>query len=153
MRNIALVALLILAAPAIGAPVMQHATGTFEVKMTPVAQDAEGGVALARMRLDKVFSGGLAATAGGDMLTAASDVKGSAAYVLIERVTGTLDGKAGSFAFMHSAVMDRGAPDQRIIVVPDSGSGALTGLTGAMTMKVEGGVHSYDFAYAIDPRR
>ncbi len=129
---------------------MQHAVGTFAVKMTPAAGDAEGGVALARMRVDKVFSGGLAATAGGDMLTAAGDVKGSAAYVLIERVTGTLDGKAGSFAFMHNATMDRGTPDQHITVVPDSGSGALTGLTGAM--KIEGGAHSYDFAYAITPR-
>lgn len=152
MRNIAVALLVSLAAPAIGAPIMQHAIGTFEVKMTPQANDAEGGVALARMRVDKIFSGGLAATSAGDMLTAAGVVKGSAAYVLIERVTGTLDGKAGSFAFMHSATMTRGTPDQHISVVPDSGSGALTGLHGSMTMRIEAGVHHYDFEYAIAPR-
>lgn len=131
---------------------MQHAVGTFEVKITPAANSNDGDVSLARLRVDKVFSGGLKAVSGGDMLTAAGGVKGSAAYVLIERVTGTLDGKAGSFAFMHSATMNRGTPDQRITIVPDSGSGALTGLTGAMTMRIDGGVHHYDLEYAIVPR-
>lgn len=131
---------------------MQHAVGTFEVKITPAANSNDGDVSLARLRVDKVFSGGLKAVSSGDMLTAAGGVKGSAAYVLIERVTGTLDGKAGSFAFMHSATMNRGTPDQRITIVPDSGSGALTGLTGAMTMRIDGGVHHYDLEYAIVPR-
>jgi hypothetical protein len=152
MQNIIIAVLAALAAPATGAPAMQHAIGAFEVKMTPQAQDEAGGVAMARMRVDKVFSGGLAATASGEMLTGAGGVKGSAAYVLIERVTGTLDGKAGSFAFMHSATMTRGVPDQRIVVVPDSGTGALAGLAGSMTMTITADGHFYDLAYTLAAR-
>ncbi len=149
MWNIIVAAAIALAAPATAETIMHHATGTFVVKMTPAAQSSAGGVALARMGVAKVFSGGMAATAEGEMLTAAGGVPESAAYVLIERVTGSIDGKVGSFAFMHSATMDRGKPDQHITIVPDSGSGALTGITGAMTMRIEAGVHYYDMAYAL----
>ncbi len=148
MRYAALAALLAVA-PAEAA--MRHATGTFEVTMAPQTSDAEGGVPLARMTVSKVFSGGLTGTGKGDMLTGGDPAKGSAAYVLIERVTGSVEGHAGSFALMHSATMDRGTPDQRIVVVPDSGTGALTGLKGALTMKIEGGKHFYDLAYEIAP--
>lgn len=130
---------------------MTHATGTFEVKMTPEASSANDGVATGRMSNTKVFSGGLVATANGQMLTAMGTVDGSAAYVLIEQVSGTLDGKPGSFVLMHSATMDRGAPDQRIVVVPDTGTGALAGLKGAMAIRIDGGTHHYDFAYEIAP--
>ncbi len=149
MRNILALAAMLLAAPTLGETVMQHAKGTFAVKMAPAAQTSTGGVALARMTVTKAFSGDMAATAEGEMLTAAGAVPESAAYVLIERVTGSIDGKAGSFAFMHHATMDRGKPDQHITIVPDSGSGALTGITGAMTMRIEAGVHHYDLAYAL----
>ncbi|WP_426169102.1 DUF3224 domain-containing protein [Sandarakinorhabdus sp. DWP1-3-1] len=133
---------------------MQHATGTFAVKMAPAAQTSAGGVALARMTVTKAFSGGMTATAEGDMLTAAGAVPESAAYVLIERVTGSIDGKAGSFAFMHHATMDRGKPDQHISIVPDSGSGGLAGISGAMTMRIDdGGVHHYDLAYRLPEQR
>ena len=152
MKNMIAAVVLAMAVPGQGETVMQHATGAFEVKMTPQAQDEAGGVAMARMRVDKVFSGGLAATASGEMLTAAGGVKGSAAYVVIERVTGTLDGKAGSFAFMHSATMNRGVPEQRITVVPDSGSGALAGLAGSMTMTITADGHFYDLAYTLAAR-
>lgn len=144
MRNI------ILAAALFAMPVeaaVQHAMGTFEVKMTPQAGDLPGG--LARMSVAKTFTGGLAGTGRGDMLTAMGGVEGSAAYVLIEQVTGTLDGRAGSFALMHSATMDRGKPDQRIVVVPDSATGALVGLKGSLTMRIEGGRHFYDLAYEL----
>ncbi len=126
-----------------------HAIGTFEVKMSAEDNAAADGVATGRMAVTKVFAGGLAASARGQMLTAVGTVAGSAAYVLIEQVSGTLDGKAGSFVLMHSATMDRGAPDQRITVVPDTGTGALAGLTGTMTMRIDGGVHHYDLAYGI----
>ena len=131
---------------------VQHATGQFEVKITPQAQDSSGGVDLARMAVAKVFSGGLAGTGQGDMLTGAGLVPGSAAYVLIERINGTLDDRAGSFALMHSATLDRGKPDQHIVIVPDSGSGGLTGISGSLTMRIEAGVHYYDLAYQLPPR-
>lgn len=150
MKNAAVAMLLCLAAPAMGAPIMQHATGTFAVKIEPQSSDSGDGVTVSRMAVDKVFSGGLVGTGKGDMLATGSGVD-SGAYVLIERVTGTLDGKPGSFALMHHAIMDGGKPDQHIIIVPDSGSGALAGLSGQLTMKIEGGIHFYDLAYVIAP--
>ena len=81
------------------------------------------------------------------MLTAMTPVKGSAGYVAIERVTGTLAGKQGSFALQHTGTMDRGAQQLRISVVPDSGTGDLTGLTGELTIQIAGGQHSYEFQY------
>lgn len=144
MRNVFLAAA-VFAMPVEAA--VQHATGVFEVKMAPQTGDLPDG--LARMVNSKTFAGGFAGTSRGDMLTAMGGVEGSAAYVLIERLTGTLDGKAGSFVLMHSATMDRGAPDQRIVIVPDTGTGALAGLKGSMTIKVEGGKHLYDLAYEL----
>ena len=151
MKNIAVTMLLCVAAPAMGAPVMQHASGTFAVKIEPQASDSGDGVTVSRMTVNKVFSGGLVGTGKGDMLATGSGVD-SGAYVLIERVTGTLAGKAGSFALMHHATVVSGKPDQHIIVVPGSGSGGLAGLSGDLTMRVEGGTHFYDLAYSIAPK-
>jgi hypothetical protein len=130
----------------------QHATGPFDVKITPQdAPDQEAGATLGRMLVEKTFHGALAATGRGQMLTfGADDVKGSAVYVLIERVTGALGGKAGGFVLYHSATMDRGQPSMSIRVAPDSGSGELQGLTGDLTIRIEpGGQHVYDFAYSL----
>ena len=149
MRYI-LTAALLATAPAEAA--MRHAVGTFEVKMTQREADVADGVPLARIHVAKTFTGGLAATGSGDMLTGGDPAAGSSAYVLIERVTGTLDGTPGSFALMHSATMYGGKQDQRIVVVPGTGTGALTGLTGTLTMRIEGGKHFYDLAYEIAPR-
>lgn len=129
-----------------------HATGPFDVKITPQdAPDQAAGATLGRMLVEKVFHGDLAAAGRGHMLTFGADaVKGSAVYVLIERVTGTLGGKAGAFVLHHSAVMDRGQPSLSIRVAPDSGSGELQGLTGELTIRNEpGGAHFYDFAYDL----
>ena len=127
-----------------------HATGTFEVKLTPQPPDdkAEGST-LARMSIDKQFHRGIEGTAKGQMLTAGTDVKGSAAYVAIERITGTLAGRSGSFVLQHSGTMARGTLQQNITVVPDSGTGQLVGLTGKMTINIEAGKHSYDFEYTL----
>lgn len=146
-----LAASLVAAMPALGAPAMQHATGTFEVSITPAAQAGSDGIALGRMLVEKDFSGPLTAKSRGEMLTATGPVKGSAAYVLIEQVHGTLDGKAGGFALAHMGVMDRGAPDLRVVIVPDSGTGALAGITGTLAIRIEGGRHFYDMDYAIQP--
>jgi len=133
-----------------GALVTKHATGPFDVKLAPQGEDdkAEGST-LARHSLDKQYHGDLEATAKGTMLTAGTDVKGSAGYVAIERVTGTLNGRTGSFVLQHSGTLTRGAPVQSITVVPDSGTGQLTGLSGKLTVIIDAGKHSYAFDYTL----
>ena len=102
------------------------------------------------MSLDKQFHGDLNAAAKGEMITAAGlAVKESAAYSAVERVTGTLHGKKGSFALQHTGIMDRGKPSLAITVVPDSATGELAGLTGKMDIIIEGKQHSYVFEYEI----
>ena len=127
-----------------------HARGTFEVQITPLPADAYTDAAtLGRMTIDKQFSGDLVATGKGQMLTGMSVVKGSAAYSAIERVTGTLGGRHGSFLLQHTGIMTRGAQSLVITVVPDSGTEGLTGITGALAIIIEGKVHSYDFEYTL----
>jgi hypothetical protein len=131
--------------------VLARATGPLDVKVTPQpADDYADGTALGRLTLDKSFHGDLEATSRGQMLTGMSSVKGSAGYVAIERVTGTLGGRRGSFILQHTGTMDRGTPQLVITVVPDSGTDELTGLRGTMTIDVApGGAHSYDFDYTL----
>jgi hypothetical protein len=102
------------------------------------------------MSLDKQFRGDLEATSKGQMLAAGTDVEGSAGYVAIERVKGTLDGHSGTFALQHSGMMARGVPQLNITVVPDSGTGQLVGLAGRMTINIDEGKHSYEFEYTLD---
>jgi hypothetical protein len=132
-----------------GANVIQ-AKGTFEVKLDPQGDaDKADGSTLARMSIDKKYHGDLEGTAKGTMLTAGTDVKGSAGYVAIERVTGTLNGKSGSFVLQHSGTLTRGAAVQNISVVPDSGTGQLTGITGKFVVIITEGKHSYEFDYTL----
>lgn len=132
-------------------PVMTtRATGTFEVKVLPLPADSgldTGG--FGRMSLDKRFSGDLTATSLGQMVAAGTAVNGSAAYVAMERVTGTLNGRNGSFILMHNGTMSHGSQEMRISVVPDSGTEELTGLAGTMKIIIEGGKHSWEFEYRI----
>ncbi|MGB7924457.1 MAG: DUF3224 domain-containing protein [Pyrinomonadaceae bacterium] len=130
---------------------MNHASGSFEVEMSPQApEDGVGDPSVGRMAIDKQFHGGLEATSRGQMLAAMTEVEGSAGYVAIERVTGRLDGRGGTFALQHSGTMTRGVPQLTITVVPDSGTGELLGLTGRMTIDIADGKHSYDFEYTIN---
>ena len=101
------------------------------------------------MAIDKQFRGDLEGSSRGEMLTAGTAVKGSAGYVAIERVTGTLHGRSGSFVLQHNGIMARGAPQLTITVVPDSGTGDLTGLAGQMTVEIDEGAHSYGFEYTL----
>jgi len=101
------------------------------------------------MTIDKQIHGDLEATSKGQMLTAGTSVKGSAGYVAIERVSGTLHGRTGTFILQHTGTMTRGALQLSITVVPDSGTGQLTGLNGKMDIQIADGKHSYDFAYAL----
>jgi hypothetical protein len=130
----------------------QHAHGPFDVKMAPQKPDnpqAEGS-GLGRMSIDKQFHGDLEATSLGEMLAFRTQVPNSAGYVAMERVSGKLGGRSGSFVLQHSSTMNRGVPLQNISVVPDSGTGELEGLAGTMTIIIaEGGKHSYDFEYSL----
>ncbi len=126
------------------------ATGTFEVKLSPLAPYAQSeDTNLGRMSIEKQFRGDLEAVSKGEMLSAGTAVKGSAGYVAIERVSGTLHGKRGTFVFQHTGTMTRGAPQLSVIVVPDSGADQLTGLSGHMTIQIADGKHSYEFQYTL----
>jgi len=127
-----------------------QARGTFEVKLNPLPAH-HAGANLGRMSIDKQFHGDLEGTSQGEMLSVMTDVKGSAGYVAIERVSATLNGRRGSFVLQHNATMNRGEPSLNIIVVPDSGSGELAGLTGSMKIIIAEGRHSYQFDYALAP--
>jgi hypothetical protein len=133
-----------------GTPMTAHATGTFEVKMTPQAvENATDDASLARYQFDKKFQGGLEGTSKGQMLSAGGPPKGSGGYVAIEKVSGTLDGRTGTFVLQHSGTMTRGATQLTITVVPDSGTGQLAGLTGKMNIIITDGKHSYEFEYSL----
>jgi hypothetical protein len=127
-----------------------RASGTFEVKLTPQAADEKPGAAtLGRMSIDKAFRGDLEATSKGEMLTAGTGVQGSAGYVAVERVSGKLHGRTGTFVLQHSGTMTRGTPQLSVTVVPDSGTDQLTGLAGSLTIRIADGKHSYDFDYTL----
>ena len=130
---------------------MIHASGTFEVKLTPQKPDNKEAESanLGRMSIDKEFFGNLAATSKGEMLSAMTDIKGSAGYVAIERVTGTLHGRTGTFMVQHNGTMTRGTPQLSVTVVPDSGTGQLVGLGGTMTIKITEGKHFYELDYTL----
>lgn len=128
-----------------------RATGTFDVKLNPLAiADTAASALLGRMSIDKQFHGDLEATSKGEMLTGMTAVKNSAGYVAVERVTGTLHGKTGTFILQHSGTMTRGVGVLSVTVVPDSGTDQLVGLTGSLAIIIApDGKHSYDFDYTL----
>lgn len=138
------------AAPAKEPTMTRHASGAFDVKLNPLPiESPDADERRGRMALDKRFHGELDATGVGQMLTATGAVKGSAGYVAIERVSGTLHGRNGSFMLQHSGTMTRGAPSLSITVVPDSGDGELAGIEGRMSITITDGAHRYDFEYRL----
>ena len=132
-------------------PVMtRHAEGTFAAKTTPLPpDDSTGGAAIGRYALSKQYQGDLDATSKGEMLGSGDPSKGSAGYVAIEHVTGTLNGPAGSFALQPLGVMDQGKLQLIVSVVPGSGTDALAGISGAMTIVHAPGKLSYTFDYTL----
>jgi hypothetical protein len=128
-----------------------QASGTFEVKVNVQKADNKeaSSAGIARMSLDKQFHGELEATSGGEMLSVGTEVKGSAGYVAMERVNGTLHGRAGTFALQHSGTVTRGEPQLSVTVVPDSGTGELVGIVGKMTIKIVDRKHLYEFEYTL----
>jgi len=130
----------------------QQSVGPFEVKLTPQTPDnaAAEGSKLGRMSIEKQFHGDLGATSQGEMLMAQGSLKGSAGYVALERVSGKLPGRSGTFVLQHSGTMNRGVPGLSVTVVPDSGTEELVGLAGTMTIDIDAGKHCYEFTYTLD---
>jgi len=129
---------------------MKRAAGSFEVTVKPLSNaEVSADAMFGRFLLIKKFSGDLEASARGQMLSAGTSTKGSAGYVAIDQVTGTLEGRKGGFVLQHSGCMNRGAPTLSILVVPDSGTDELTGLTGTLSINIVDGKHFYDFLYSF----
>ena len=135
-----------------GARVAARAKGMFDVKLTPQPADGNSAGVLDRMSADKQYRGDLDGVGDGQMLAARTPLKDSAAYVAVERVRGTLQGRRGSFVLLHRGVMDRGAQSLTVTVVPDSGTDQLVGLAGTMDITITGEKHLYDFAYTLPAR-
>ena len=128
-----------------------RARGRFDVKIAPLTMaDERADPTLGRMSIDKRFEGDIDATSRGEMLSAMSEVKGSAGYVAIERVIGTLHGRRGTFTLQHTGVMTRGVPQLTITVVPDSGTDELVGLAGTMSITIAGKEHTYELEYTLE---
>lgn len=158
-----LLALLLVGAPAASAQatrtspstvtgnVMKHVSGSFDVKVVPRAPfDAGSSSPVGVMALDKRYHGPLDATATGEMLAARTESTGAAAYVAIERVSGNLEGKAGTFDMAHVGTMTTDAQHLEVRIVPGSGTGALAGITGTLAIRIEGKAHYYDLTYTLD---
>ena len=127
-----------------------QAKGEFDVARIPQDElDIGGGATIGHSRFEKRFRGPLEATSVVHMLALMTPVQGSGAYVAIERIEGTLDGRRGSFFAQHNGIMDRGRPSLDLTVIPDSGSGELTGLHGRIAIDIVEGKHFYTFDYGF----
>ncbi len=126
-------------------------SGKFDVSLDPLEFSVQGvdEITLSRLSIDKTFHGELNAKSKGEMISARTAVPGSAGYVAIEQVEGTLDGRSGSFVLQHFGIMNKGESRLVLEVVPDSGAGDLVGLSGTMTIKIEDQQHYYEFEYQI----
>jgi hypothetical protein len=131
-------------------PMTQHATGAFDVKLLPLDPAFKSDDnSVGRFSIDKQFHGDLDATSQGEMLSGMGIIKGSGGYVAIERVTGTLAGRTGTFLLQHNGTMQNGVFHLNVIVIPDSATGQLVGLDGSMQIIIKDGHHSYDLAYTL----
>ena len=129
---------------------MKRATGSFEVSLQPLSNaEVSSDAMFGRMLLTKKFSGDLAGSARGQMLSAGTPTQGSAGYVAIDQVSGSLDGRRGSFLLQHSGSMNRGVPTLSIKVIPDSGTDELAGISGTLSINIVDGKHFYDFLYSF----
>jgi hypothetical protein len=136
--------------PQKGTSVSLHASGTFDVKISPLPpEDSTGGAAIGRYSIDKQFHGDLEGISKGLMLSAGDPSTGTAGYVAMEYVTGTLHGRSGSFALQHMGTMDGGKFNLKVIAAPGSGKGELAGIDGTMTITIAAGKHSYEFDYTL----
>lgn len=130
-------------------PMNGHATGTFDVKVKPLSADNADWGAFGRLSIDKVLHGDLEGTSLGQMLAQGDGKGASGGYVALERVTGTLRGRKGTFVLMHTGTLVDHRPEMAVTVVPGSGTGELAGLSGRFQILIEGGKHSYVFDYSL----
>lgn len=153
LTGLALAVLMVHGASVSGASTPPNGTttahGTFEVKVTPQPRDEGAAGPFGRLFLDKQFHGDLKAVSQGQMLAANTGVEGSGAYVALELVSGTLRGKGGTFVLQHKGTLHRGSYEMLVTVVPDSGTGDLSGIAGTMTILIDGSKHSYQFEYTL----
>lgn len=127
---------------------INHAKGIFEVKLTP-QEDKSGEGLVGQMTIDKQFHGDIEGTSKGLMIMAGTSVPGSAGYVALERVEASVNGRDGTFYLQHSGIMNRGEGTLTVVVIPDSGTNQLTGLSGSLGIKIENGKHFYEFDYEV----
>jgi hypothetical protein len=151
LRLAAAAALALLAITPAQAATPHHATGTFAVKITPASEDKGDGSTLSRLGVEKTYAGALTATSRGEMLAAGGSKPTSAAYVAVERVTGTLHGHAGSFAVVQHGWMQGDQRVMEVLIVPDSGGGDLKGLAGTFKIEIKDGQHFYVMDYTLEP--
>jgi len=128
-----------------------RASGQFDVKVTPLPADDKSD--FGRLALDKSFRGDLDGVSKGEMLAFGTGESGSGAYVALERVSGTLHGRKGTFVLQHNGSMSGGKAQMTVTVVPDSGTEELSGLAGKMTIHIAEGKHSFDFDYTLGGAR
>jgi hypothetical protein len=129
---------------------MRQATGTFDVKLVLLPLENISDDALIQRRsIDKIFHGALEGTSQGQMLSVGTTTEGSAVYVAVERMSGALDGKSGTFALHHTGIMERGASSLTVTIVPDSGTGDLAGIRGTLAIDIRGGQHYYTLRYEL----
>jgi hypothetical protein len=129
---------------------MRQACGTFDVALAPLPfENVTDDAMMQRRSIDKTFHGALDGRSRGQMLSVGTATAGSAVYVAVERVEAMLDGRSGTFSLHHTGIMNRGAPTLAIAVVPDSGTGDLTGITGTMTIDIRDKRHYYTFDYEL----
>ena len=129
---------------------MQHARGEFEVQLTPRELDGPSeDPGLSRLAIVKQLRGDLVGTGHGQMLASGGPPQMSGAYVAIERISGTLSGKEGSFVLIHRGTMDASGNELEVTVAPESGTEGLTGIRGKFKIIIEGGKHLYEFEYEM----
>ena len=134
-----------------GTVMTAQANGTFDVKVKPLLEDEKvAGVKVSRLSIDKEWKGDMVGTSKGEMMATGAEVEGSGGYVAIEPMAVTLNGRKGTFTLMHHATMRANADFKMLInVVPDSGTGELTGIGGTLTIIIEGKNHSYKLDYTL----
>ena len=123
------------------------ATGEFEIQMSPQTEDE---INVGRMLINKTYRGDLDGSGQGQMLSKRTATEGSAGYVAIEEFNGNIQGKKGSFTLQHTGIMNRGEPSLKVIIIPDSGTEELEGISGTMQINVAEGKHLYEFEYTIN---
>ncbi|MFS4459133.1 DUF3224 domain-containing protein [Bdellovibrio sp. HCB2-146] len=129
---------------------MKTIKGKFEIKSSPATTDDNikkmGGMG---MSFDKVFSGSLRANSKVSMFGIMNKELGSGGYIAFELVEGEIEDKKGTFVLQHSCFMSKGKQEQSIQVVPDTGTGGLSGLAGSMKIEIIDGQHFYHFEYSL----